>query len=52
MKAIHVRFALMAVIGGMHMLFTVHHYGWMFGIPTLAGGLTYLWYRTGFRGLK
>lgn len=45
-------FALMAVIGGLHMLFTVHPDGWMFGIPMLAGGLTYLWYRTGFRGLK
>jgi hypothetical protein len=52
MKAIHLCFALMAVIGGLHMLFAVHPQGWMFGIPMLAAGLTYLWYRTGFRGLK
>jgi hypothetical protein len=52
MKVIRVLFALMAVIGGLHMLFAVHSRGWMFGIPTLAAGLTYLWYRSGVLGLK
>ncbi len=45
-------FALMDVIGGLHMLFAIHPDGWMFGIPMLAVGSTYLWYRAGFRGLK
>ncbi|MGD0469388.1 MAG: hypothetical protein ABSA54_13505 [Terriglobales bacterium] len=50
---IAVFFGLSAVIGGLTLL-VVPSAGddRLIGGALLAGGLTYFWYRTGFRGLK
>jgi arginine exporter protein ArgO len=51
MKIAGIFLALVALIGGLDMLFTERD-GWIFGIPLIAGSLTYFWWRSGFHGLK
>lgn len=53
MKIIGVFFGLAAVIGGLVLLFSpINGDDQVIGGALLAAGLTFFWWRTGFRGLK